>query len=158
MEKDFKEFLEQLLAHGVDFMLVGGFAVALHGFPRFTEDIDVLVKREKHNAEKLMAALTSFGFGSMGLTVDDFLHEDRVVQLGRAPLRIDILTSISGITDYQKLFDNSAVQHLEGLHIKVIALDDLITNKKASRRSKDKIDARQLLYLKSKISVDRPNN
>jgi predicted nucleotidyltransferase len=149
MEKDFREFLELLLAHGVEFMIVGGFAVALHGFPRYTEDLDVLIARNEENAEKLMSALREFGFGNIGLSIVDFLNPDRVVQLGRVPVRIDIITSMSGIKDYEQLFASSRIQDLDGLNVKIISLDNLIVNKKASGRDQDKVDARRLLTIKS---------
>ena len=98
VQKDFREFLGLLNAHSVDFIIVGGYALAYHGVPRYTGDIDVFVKPERKNAKRIINALAEFGFGSLELSVEDFQKKDSVVQLGLPPVRIDIITSISGVT------------------------------------------------------------
>ena len=91
-------FIALCLSRKVEFLLVGGYALAFHGAPRFTEDIDFMVLVSPDNADKLFHVLTEFGFGDVGITRDDFLEPGQVIQLGRAPHRIDILTGISGVT------------------------------------------------------------
>jgi hypothetical protein len=91
LNRDFGEFIASCVAHDVHFMIVGGYAVAVHGHPRFTKDLDVWVWVDEQNANRLVAALDDFGFGSVGLTADDFLEEGMVVQLGYPPKRIDII-------------------------------------------------------------------
>lgn len=155
MEPDFKEFIELLQKHKVEFLLVGGFAVALHGYPRYTDDLDVLVKREQENAERLLQAITEFGFGSLGLEVQDFVKEDMIVQLGYPPLRIDIITSISGIDDYKQLFENAISIEAENMQLNIISLDDLIKNKESTNRSIDRTDAQKLKKIREKQSKNK---
>ncbi|MCX5801856.1 MAG: nucleotidyl transferase AbiEii/AbiGii toxin family protein [Candidatus Eisenbacteria bacterium] len=95
---DFKELLSLFNELRVDFVIVGGYALAFHGAPRFTGDLDVLVRPEPENARRIAEALERFGFKSAGLTAEDFLHPDRVIQLGVAPVRVDIMTSLTGVT------------------------------------------------------------
>lgn len=155
MEPDFREFIELLKKHEVEFIIVGGFAVALHGYPRFTDDLDVLVKRDKENANRLLQAVTEFGFGSLGLEVEDFTKDDMIVQLGYPPLRIDIITSISGIEDYKQLFENAISIEAENMHLKIISLDDLIKNKESTNRSIDRTDAQKLKKIRAKQSKNK---
>src|SRR5262245_13917682 len=98
LQRDIREFIELLLSQKVAFLLVGGCALAFHGSPRFTEDIDFFVFVSPENAAKLAEVIQEFGFGELGLNANDFLEHDQVIQLGRAPNRIDLLTGISGVT------------------------------------------------------------
>ena len=98
IERDFKELLELLNSHRVEYLLVGAYALAFHGAPRFTGDLDVFVKPDSANSRRLIAALTDFGFGSVGLSADEFERPDQVVQLGVPPVRIDLITGISGVS------------------------------------------------------------
>lgn len=98
VQQDFKELLVLLNAHKVEYMIVDGYALAFHGVPRFTGDIDIFVKPDPQNAERIIEALEIFGFGSVGLTPEDFKNPDKVVQLGVPPVRIDIVTSITGVS------------------------------------------------------------
>jgi len=98
LNKDFKEFLDLLNKHQVDYMVVGGFALAFHGAPRYTGDIDIWIRSSKENADLLLNALGAFGFALPELTAADFCEPDQIVQLGLPPVRIDLLTSISGVT------------------------------------------------------------
>jgi len=95
---DFKELLELLNIHNVEYIIVRGYALAFHGAPRYTGDIDLFIKPDKENAQRIMDALKEFGFGSVGIELSDFTYENKVVQLGVPPVRIDIITSISGVT------------------------------------------------------------
>ncbi len=136
---DFSEFLKLLNDQQVEYLLVGGFAVAIHGYPRATTDIDVWVNRTLENAERIVEALRLFGFDLPTLTRELFLEPDRIVRMGNAPIRIELLTSIDGV-EFEDC-SSRCVLHLEkGLRIPVISLDDLRINKRASGRNKDLAD------------------
>lgn len=98
VQKDFKELLELLNEHKVEYMIVGGYALAYHGAPRFTGDTDIFVHPSFENAKNILSALDNFGFGSLNLKTDDIKDPNSAVQLGVPPVRIDIITSISGVT------------------------------------------------------------
>lgn len=134
--RDFKEFLRLLHDHEVDYLLVGGFAVALHGYARTTADIDVWVSRRRENAEKLVACLKAFGFDLPELTPEVFEAPDRIVRIGEAPLRIEVLTDIDGV-DFESCRARAVLHYLEGENIRVISLADLKVNKRAAGRPKD---------------------
>lgn len=155
MEPDFKEFIELLQKHEVEFLIVGGFAVALHGYPRFTDDLDILVRRHEINAKKVINALNEFGFASLGLVEHDFLNDDMIVQLGYPPLRIDLLTSISGIDNYDELFANTFKIEANQMSLNIISLDDLIKNKDSTNRSIDKIDSAKLKKIRVKQNAQK---
>ena len=140
---DFSEFLRLLNVHDVEYLLVGGFAVALHGYPRATADIDVWVARRADNATRIVAALRDFGFDVPSLTDDLFLDPERIVRMGVAPLRIEILTSIDGV-DFDDCVKRSIARMVGGCPIPVIGLEDLKTNKRASGRNKDLADLENL--------------
>ena len=141
--KDFREFLQLLNDHEVEYVVVGGYALAFHGAPRFTGDIDILVRPTGENARRLIAALGDFGFSELKLTVQDFTSTDRVVQLGVPPMRIDLLTSIDGI-DFATAVDGSLRVEISDLTVPIIGRDALITNKRASGRPKDLADLEAL--------------
>ena len=134
--RDFKEFLRLLHDHEVDYLLVGGFAVALHGYARTTADIDVWVSRRRENAEKLVVCLKAFGFDLPELTPEVFEAPDRIVRMGEAPLRIEVLTDIDGV-DFESCRARAVLHDLEGENIRVISLADLKVNKRAAGRPKD---------------------
>jgi hypothetical protein len=143
LHQDIREFVELCLLRKVEFLLVGGYALACHGAPRFTEDIDLMVLVSPENADKLHAVLSDFGFGEAGITRDDFLEPGQVIQLGRAPNRIDILTGISGIT-WQEASASRIQVNLDGLEIQVIGKTELIRNKQATGRPQDFADVARL--------------
>ena len=130
------EFLRLLHDHEVDYLLVGGFAVALHGYARTTADIDVWVSRRRENAEKLVVCLKAFGFDLPELTPEVFEAPDRIVRMGEAPLRIEVLTDIDGV-DFESCRARAVLHDLEGENIRVISLADLKVNKRAAGRPKD---------------------
>jgi len=136
LNRDLKEFLQLLAKHEVEFMLVGAHAVAVHGFPRNTEDIDFWIRRDKANAVRILAALDEFGFGSLGLSIDDLLDENAVIQLGKEPNRIDLLTFLTGV-DFDDCIQRKFDAVYEGIPIAVISRDDLLKNKRATGRNKD---------------------
>ncbi len=141
--RDFKEFVALLNAHEVEYLIVGGYAMALHGRPRNTGDLDVWIARNPGNAIKLLNALNAFGFDGLGLTQADFEAPDQVVQLGYPPFRIDLLTAIDGIEFPAAWPRRETITH-DGLTLSFIGLDDLKTNKRASGRPRDIDDLEQL--------------
>jgi len=142
-QQDFKELLACLNAHGVDYMVVGGYALAFHGAPRFTGDLDVWVRSDVENARRVLAALADFGFGSLDLKEADFTAADRVIQLGVPPVRVDIVTSISGVT-----WNQAAPRRVPGQYgeakVFYISRADFIVNKRACGRRKDLADIEAL--------------
>ena len=142
LNQDFKEFAELLNARGVEYLVVDGYALAAHGHPRYTGDIDFWVGLGQDNIQRLLDALQAFGFASLGLKVDDF-NQDTIVQLGQPPRRIDILTAIDGV-DFSACFERRGSAVLGGVQLNVIGLTDFITNKKASGRLKDLVDLETL--------------
>lgn len=143
LNQDFLEFIGLLETHGVDYLIIGGYAVALHGFPRFTGDIDFFVAVNPENATKLMDVFDAFGFGEIGISHEDFLQPDLVVEIGREPRKIQVLTGIDGVT-FADCRSRRVEVKLQGMHLKFISKEDLIRNKKASARSKDLIDIDEL--------------
>jgi len=141
--QDFKEFIESLNANQVRYLIIGGYAVALHGHPRYTKALDVWVECSRENAEALIQALTQFGMGSLGLTVEDFLEPDQVVQLGNPPNRIDIFVAVSGV-EFADCYPQGVKISLDGGEVKFIDLVNLKKNKKASGRMQDLADLENL--------------
>jgi hypothetical protein len=143
VQKDFKEFLALLNAHKVDFMIVGGYALAYHGAPRYTGDIDVFIKPDSKNAQRILKVLEEFGFSSLKLSIDDFTKKDSVVQLGLPPVRIDIITSISGVS--WELANASKEPGKYGeVPVFYIGRNQYIANKRAIGRAKDIADIEAL--------------
>jgi hypothetical protein len=143
LDRDFSEFIECCVDREVRFLIVGGYALAAHGHPRFTKDLDVWVWLDRGNAARLIAALDDFGFGSLGLTPADFDEPGVVVQLGHAPKRIDLLTSIDGV-GFDECWADHIVLDIGGLAVPFIDVDHLIVNKRASGRLQDLADAEAL--------------
>ena len=142
LNRDFKEFAESLNARGVEYLVVGGYALAAHGHPRYTGDIDFWVRPSADNLARLLDALMDFGFGSLGLGVSDF-DTDTVVQLGQLPRRIDILTAIDGVA-FVECFARREQVELDGVCLNIIGLADFKSNKRASGRLKDLADLESL--------------
>ncbi len=143
LPQDFKEFLELFNAKGVEYMIVGSYALAYYGAPRYTGDIDVFVHRTEMNAKRIIGALEDFGFVFPNLTWDDFFKDDTVVQLGVPPVRIDILTFLSGM-DWDAAAIHKVPDEIDGVPVFVIGKEDYIANKKASGRAKDLADIEAL--------------
>ncbi|MDA0766445.1 MAG: nucleotidyl transferase AbiEii/AbiGii toxin family protein [Verrucomicrobia bacterium] len=139
LPKDSREFIELLLSQKVEFLLVGGYALAFHGAPRFTEDIDLFVMVSPQNADRIIKVLDDFGFGGIGITSADFLEPDQVIQLGRTPHRIDLLTGISGV-DWETAWSSRIEADLDGLTVPAIGKAALEANKKATGRPQDLAD------------------
>jgi hypothetical protein len=135
--------IESLNSNHVEYLIVGGYALAFHGCPRYTGDIDVLVRPSPMNAARLERTIIEFGFASLSLSAKDFLKTGRVVQLGRTPNRIDLLTSISGV-GFDEAWDNRVAAKLDGLPVFFIDRASFIKNKKATGRTQDKADIEAL--------------
>lgn len=144
LNKDYKEMLECLLEENVKFLLVGAYAVAVHGYPRATKDIDFFVWATPANASSLMRALVKFGAPLDKVSEADFSSKGIVFQIGNSPRRIDIMTSASGV-DFEQVYSNRQTVVLEGLEVPVISLQDLIVNKRASGRAQDLADVEKLM-------------
>lgn len=141
--KDLQEFVELCLQRGVRFLVVGGYAVVAHGHPRLTKDLDIWVWVESENATRVAEVLDEFGFGSVGLSAEDFAVEGPGVQLGRPPNRIDILTSIDGV-DFESCWERREEFPVGPLTVPFIGLDDLEHNKLAAGRHQDLADVEAL--------------
>jgi len=148
LKSDFKEFIALLNAAGVKYVIVGAYAVAFHGMPRFTRDFDVFVESSVENGQKLIKVLQDFGFASLGLNPDDFNKPDQIVQLGVAPVRIDLITSIEGVP-FEHAYRNPQYVEVEGLRIPFLELELLIQNKRAAGRPQDLADVARLESLDS---------
>lgn len=145
MNKDFNEFLRLLNYHKVKYVVVGAHAVGIYSKPRATGDLDVLIETTKKNARKVIKVLEDFGFGALGLTSDDFFKTGWIVQLGREPVRIDILTSITGV-DWKDIWKNKVrgIFGSSNVPVHFIGKDQLIKNKKLTGRLQDLADVKTL--------------
>jgi len=140
---DFKELLECLNAHGVDYVVVGGYALAFHGAPRATGDIDLFVKPDLDNAARVLAALADFGFTSLDLQPDELVAPDQIIQLGVPPVRADILTSLSGVS-WDEAWASREEGAIGGVPVQFIGRQSFIANKRATGRLKDLADIEAL--------------
>jgi len=143
LPQDFKEFLRLLRSHGIRYLLVGGYAVGYHGYPRPTGDLDIWVALEPGNADRIVTALREFGFGTPELNPGLFLKYGSLVRMGNYPVRIEIMTSISGVS-FDECFAERIDATLDGVDVSLINLDHLKKNKRASGRHKDLADLEQL--------------
>ena len=140
---DFKEFLQLLNVHQVEYLLIGGYAVGYHGYPRATADMDIWVAIHPENAEKVVEVLKDFGFNVPELKPELFLKEDQIIRMGLPPIRIEIATSISGV-DFDECYEERTVDELDGVPVPLISLKHLKINKQASGRYKDLNDLEHL--------------
>ncbi len=143
LSSDLREFIHLLNTKSVKYVIVGAWALAFHGRPRYTGDVDIFVAREQDNARHLMEVIEAFGFGQSGIKQDDFLQVDCVIQLGREPNRIDILTGISGVT-FDEAWESREQGSISDIAVYVISRDLLIKNKRAANRDKDQADIKLL--------------
>ena len=143
LNRDFQEFLRSFAVHDVRFLVVGGYALAAHGHPRYTKDLDVWVWAEPTNAQRIVRALDEFGFSGLGLTEEDFSSPDVIVQLGREPQRIDIMTFASGLS-FPDAYSNRMVVRIGDVDVPFLSVADLRTNKRATGRLRDAADAAEL--------------
>jgi phage replication-related protein YjqB (UPF0714/DUF867 family) len=143
LPSDFREFLQLLNAHQVEYLLVGGYAVGYHGYPRATVDMDIWIGRGPATAAKVVRVLREFGFDVPNLSADLFLKEDQIVRMGQPPIRLEIFTSIPGVR-FEECFAARVVGEIDGIMVNLINLQDLKANKRASGRSKDLADLENL--------------
>jgi len=143
VQPDFKELLALLNAHKVDYIIVGAYALAFHGAPRFTGDIDIFVKPVPKNSECILAALKEFGFGSLDLAKADFEASDKVVQLGVAPVRVDLITSLTGVS-WDEAFSGKIKGTYGDIPVYYLGRKELICNKTALGRKRDLADIEAL--------------
>ena len=143
LNPDFKEFIQLLNANEVRYLVIGGYAVAFHGHPRYTKDIDILIWAHPSNAERVVDTLRDFGFESLGLAVDDFLDEETVIQLGYAPNRIYLIMGAPGV-EFETCYENRVEEEIEGISISFIDLENLKKAKSASGRLQDLADVENL--------------
>jgi hypothetical protein len=143
VQRDFKELLALFNKHKVEYVIVGGYALAFHGAPRYTGDIDILIHPDVANAHRILAALDEFGFGSVGLTAADFHKPENVIQLGVPPVRVDIITSLTGVS-----WEDACAGRIKGKYgdipVYYIGRKQFIANKRAVGRKKDLADLEAL--------------
>lgn len=143
LSPDFRELLECFDRHDVRYLVVGGWALAAHGVPRLTKDLDLWLWPDEANADAVLRALNDFGFVDLGLVREDFIEPDVVVQLGYPPNRVDLLTSPSGV-DFNLCWPDRFIINLDGLDVPFIGLEGLKANKRAAGRAQDLLDVQTL--------------
>jgi hypothetical protein len=143
LNQDFREFIQLLNDNQVKYLIIGGYAVAVHGHPRYTKYLDIWVEMTSENADRMMTALNQFGFGSLGLSPQDFQTPDQIIQLGYPPNRIDIITTPDGI-DFETCYNSKLEIVIDDISINFIDLENLRKNKKASGRLQDLADLENL--------------
>ena len=143
LSQDFKEFVALLNENKVEYLIVGGYAVGMHGYPRYTGDLDIWINATLENARRVVKVLAEFGFASFGLTEEDFIKPGNVIQMGYPPFRIDLLTKIDGV-EFEECYKNRLIVQTDNLSLQVIGIDELKVNKEATGRLKDAEDLRNL--------------
>lgn len=143
LNKDFREFIALLNENSVRYLIVGGYAVGFHGYPRYTKDLDIWIEISEENAKNIVKALNEFGFGAVGFKPGDFLNPDEFTQLGYPPNRIDIITSCEGV-DFPTCYANKMQIEIDGLKIDFIDYESLLKNKQTVGRPQDLADVSNL--------------
>jgi len=134
--QDFKEFIELLIKNKVEYLIVGGYAVGVHGYPRFTGDLDIWINNSNENAKKILNCLNEFGFSSYNLTLSDFTKDESIIQLGYPPVRIDIINQIDGVI-FSECFPNKKEIMIDDILVNFIGYEDLLKNKRKTARPRD---------------------
>jgi predicted nucleotidyltransferase len=147
LNSHFQDFLGLLEKHAVEYVVVGGYAVGVHGFPRYTGEMDVFVAISSQNAERIVEVFREFGFSSLNLKAADFLEADTVVEVGREPMKIQVITGIDGVS-FDRCRSDRMLVNISGLQVPFIGFDSLLANKAASPRNKDRIDLEELSRLR----------
>lgn len=150
LPEDFKEFIELLNARQVNYLIVGGYAVGFHSRPKFTQDIDFWIENSEENARKILSVLKDFGFGELDVTINDLTNPDMVIQLGYAPLRIDIITDLSGL-NFSEAYSRKVKGNYLGVDTYFISIEDLIRNKEIAGRDKDLLDVKWIKQYSSRF-------
>lgn len=143
LQKDLRAFIELLNSNKVEYLIVGAFALAYHGWPRYTRDLDILVRPEEENAARIETALRDFGFGSAGLSAEDFKRRYQAIQLGFEPNRIDLLTTLTGVT-FEEAWEQRVPAVLDGVPVWFISREHLVRNKRAAGRPQDLADVARI--------------
>lgn len=143
LHQDYREFLELLSAHKVEYLVVGSFAMAFHGHPRFTGDIDFWIKNSEQNAEKVFNAIMDFGYPPGDISIEDLTSIDLIFQMGYPPVRIDVLTSVEAL-NFDECFNRKDIIDIDGVVITFLNIKDLMINKEAVGRKKDLADLEEL--------------
>ena len=143
LPKDFKEFLRLLNANKVEYLLIGGYAVGYHGYPRATADMDIWISINEENASKIVEVLKTFGFSDPGINTDAFLKPDQIIRMGLPPIRIEVVTTISGVS-FDECYSERVEDEIDGIKVNLIDINHLKINKKASGRYKDLNDLENL--------------
>ena len=156
LNEDYKDMLRALSDEKVEFLLIGAYAMAAHGYPRATMDIDIWVMPSPQNADAVLRALRRFGAALHNLTKDDLQKDGTIFQIGVAPRRIDIITEASGL-QFEEVYSRALSVNIEGIEVHIPLIDDLIRNKRASGRTKDLADAEALESLKNSEPIAPPD-
>jgi len=150
LNSDYKDMLQVLLENGVKFLLVGAYAMGAHGYPRSTGDIDIWVEPSPENSRRVYHALAQFGAPLQEVDETTFVKEGVVYQIGVAPCRIDVMSAVSGV-QFHEAYQHRKVVEIEGMSIPILSYDDLVRNKRATGRDKDRLDA-------DRLEKDRPRS
>jgi hypothetical protein len=143
LHPDFKDFLRLLNSRGVDYLIVGGYAVGYHGYPRATGDMDIWIAVTQDNARKISKVFCDFGMAAGDVSENLFSEKDRVIRMGYPPVRIEVITGASGV-NFAECYSRRETVDIEGIPVNFISIDDLKKNKKASGRHKDLEDLEHL--------------
>lgn len=143
LDKDFREFIQLLNENEVKYLVIGGYAVAFHGYPRYTKDLDFWIWANPDNANRLIKTIKDFGLESMDLSQEDLLDLDNVIQIGYEPNRIDVIVDLEGL-DFESCYTRRIDSAMGDINIPFIGLEDLIKNKLSTGRMQDKVDANKL--------------
>ena len=143
LNPDFKEFFQLLNKNNVRYLVIGGFAVAFHGYPRYTKDIDIWLWINPENTKNVVRTLEDFGFKSLGLSIDDFLESETIIQIGHPPNRIDLIMTASGV-DFEECYQSKIEEEIDGVNIPFIDLENLKKNKLATGKTQDMADVENL--------------
>ncbi len=143
LEKDILEFLALCNKHSIKYLVIGGYAVSIHGYPRYTKDIDVCIEMSNINASKMIDVIKDFGFGSLNLNKEDFLKKNFITQLGYPPLRIDILNDLAGVS-FGEAWKNKKIVNIEKIPVNFIGYNELLLVKEKAGRPQDIADVDKL--------------
>ncbi|MCA9418523.1 MAG: hypothetical protein KC917_19765 [Candidatus Omnitrophica bacterium] len=143
LPEDFKDLLKLLTSNKAEYLLVGGYAVTYHGYPRSTGDMDIWIPLQESNTRKVIQSLVEFGMSPENLSVDLFSQKDKIIRMGVPPLRIELLTGVSGV-EFSDCYSRRVTVEEDGIPVCLISIEDLKKNKKASGRHKDLEDLERL--------------
>lgn len=143
LHEDFKELLILLENNEVEYLLIGGYAVSFYGYPRYTGDMDIWYNSNRVNSQKLLNVLEQFGFASINLNIEDFMEENSIIQIGYPPIRVDFVNKIDGLS-FEESYQKRSYKTFDNINFKIINLEDLKINKKASGRLRDLDDLEHL--------------